>query len=278
MSKYKRKHSASRSKRNKNKARHRASIKENNIKKEELKHKENKKKKFDIILIVRIIFIGIIIFALINIIKWYIDTSKAKEEFVELKEQVFLKEENSDNKEERIDFEKLKQINSDVVGWIKINNTCIDYPIVQAKDNDYYLRRNINKKYSISGSIFMDYRNNNFEDKNTIIYGHNMKDDTMFSDLKKIYEGKLEDNTVSIYQEDGIKKYKIFATYIIDPDKNIKVTMTEKEYKQYLQEAVKKSSIDFNVDVSANDKIITLLTCSYKRTQRMIAQAVLIEE
>ncbi len=79
----------------------------------------------------------------------------------------------------------LKEINPDYMGWINIENTPIDYPVVKGKDNEFYLTRDFNKKYLALGSIFMDYRNKGFEDKNVVIYGHHMRDKSMFGSLKK---------------------------------------------------------------------------------------------
>lgn len=89
-----------------------------------------------------------------------------------------------------IDFDKLYEINSDTRGWIKIDSLGISYPIMQYTDNEYYLKKNTYKEDSISGSIFLDYRNNGFDDRHTIIYGHNMKNDSMFGKLDEILKGK----------------------------------------------------------------------------------------
>lgn len=87
----------------------------------------------------------------------------------------------------------LSDINKDYRGWIDIDGTNIDYPVLQAKDNSYYLKKDINKNYLPSGSIFLDYRNNRFEDSNTVIYGHYMRNNTMFGELKKFKDKKFFD-------------------------------------------------------------------------------------
>jgi len=84
-----------------------------------------------------------------------------------------------------IDFEELLKINSDIVGWIYIANTDVNYPIMQANNNDYYLKKNIYKEYSSCGSIFLDCNTDKFNEDNTVIYGHNLKNQKMFADLKK---------------------------------------------------------------------------------------------
>ena len=91
--------------------------------------------------------------------------------------------------ENDVDWEKLKAKNKDVIGWLSINNTTINTPIVQSADNSYYLKKNFNKKYSFNGNPFIDYRNDmNIGDTNTIIYGHNMRDSQLFGELLDIYK------------------------------------------------------------------------------------------
>lgn len=98
-----------------------------------------------------------------------------------------------------VDFDKLYEINQDVRGWLKIDALGISYPIMQYTNNQYYLSKNIYKEESISGSIYLDYRNNGFEDTNTVIYGHNMKNDTMFGKLDEILKGKVRNRCRDSY-------------------------------------------------------------------------------
>ena len=165
-----------------------------------------------------------------------------------------------------IDFKKLKQINSDIIAWIRIKNTNINYPILQAYDNEFYLHRNFKKEYSQSGSIFLNSNNNMFLDKNTIIYGHNMRDNTMFHDLFKIYNNELGDEVfIEIYTENDITLYKVFSTYIDFPY-NIK-------YNYDFNELIKKSKINFNTSNVNYEKILTLYTCNFSGNKRLIVQA-----
>lgn len=85
-----------------------------------------------------------------------------------------------------VNFNDLKKTNPDIVGWIKVNGTNINYPFVQSKDNKYYLTHSFNKSYNSAGWVFLDYRNNNTNNKNTIIYAHGRTDKTMFGTLKKV--------------------------------------------------------------------------------------------
>jgi len=102
--------------------------------------------------------------------------------------QVVIAENKDDAETEyQIDFEKLKRINNQVVGWIKVNGTQVEYAVVQAENNNYYLKRNLEKDYNTGGWIFVDYKNKlDGTDKNIVIYGHNMKDNSMFGSLKNI--------------------------------------------------------------------------------------------
>ena len=109
-----------------------------------------------------------------------------------------------------VNFEVLKQKNSDIVGWIYLENSPINFPVVQGKDNDYYLRRLIDGTYNSAGTIFMDYRNDkNMNDWNTIIYGHNMKNSTMFGTLLNYKEQSYYDEHKIMYYITENKKYEV---------------------------------------------------------------------
>lgn len=177
----------------------------------------------------------------------------------------------------------LSDINKDYRGWINIDGTNIDYPVLQAKDNNYYLKKDINKNYLPSGSIFLDYRNNRFEDSNTVIYGHYMRNNTMFGELKKFKDKKFFDKNNKIYIEtpDGKKlEYKIFSVYTTDANYNyIQTSFNSKsDYKQFLNKIKNKSLYNTNVEVSENDKILTLSTCSYEfENARTVIHAKLVK-
>lgn len=166
-------------------------------------------------------------------------------------------------------LEEIKKINPDVVAWINIKDTNIDYPILQGKDNDFYLKHNIYKEKSRAASIFMDYRNNAaFEDQNTILYGHNMKDGSMFRDLL-YYEQPWffkKHKIINIETAKGTLKYEVFSVYVTDVNFNYLITNfdNEKEYEDFLNIIKEKSKVKSDVAVSAKDKIITLSTCSYQ--------------
>lgn len=161
----------------------------------------------------------------------------------------------------RVDFSVLKQENQDIVGWIYCENTPINYPVLQSHDNEYYLRRLINGEYNTAGSIFMDYRNySDMNDDNTIIYGHNMKNDTMFGTLPKYKDQEYYENNGIMYFFTPEKNYMIelFAGCTISVDSDIyNLTKINKD------EIRTKSDFTSDIIVNDEDKIITLSTCSY---------------
>lgn len=166
-------------------------------------------------------------------------------------------------------YKDILSINKDVVGWINISNTKIDYPVVKTVDNDFYLNHNIYKKPSKAGTIFMDFRNKGIgNDKHTILYGHYMKNGSMLADLHKYKkEDFLLHNPIikfnTLYED---IEWKIFSIYITSVDfYYIKTDFSSiNEYKDFLESIKQKSIFDIHVEVSEEDQILTLSTCSYE--------------
>lgn len=184
------------------------------------------------------------------------------------------------------DLASLLTVNEEVVGELVVNNTKVDYPVVQASDNDYYLDHNINKEKNANGWIFLDFRNDAMNlDKNNIIYGHNMYySGVMFGTLYKTYNKnwyKNPDNQIITYNtlyED--MEFQIFSIYKV-PDTNdyLKVYFDgDNDFLEFIDMITERSIYDFNVPVNADDKIITLSTCSDNGTKRLVIHAVLINE
>lgn len=167
-----------------------------------------------------------------------------------------------------IDFNSLLEKNNDVVGWIYCQDTPINYPVVQAENNDYYLRRDLNGKYLVSGTVFVDYRNGTIgEDGNYIIYGHNMKDGTMFSSLTKYKEQSYYDDHPILYYVTPNADYKIelYAGIVVKRDVLIYVpNPDETDLDNFLIDAKEKSTFKSEVEITENDTLITLSTCSYE--------------
>lgn len=178
--------------------------------------------------------------------------------------------------------EDLSIINEDFRFWLEVDNTNIDYPVVQGSDNSFYLKKDIYKNYLGSGSIFMDYRNNFEIDENIIIYGHNMKNKTMFNNLEKFKEEEFfnANNKIRIFDKDKEYVYEVFSAYYVAPDYNYIIPnfTNKEEYNSYLKDIKNKSLFKSNIDINSNDKIITLSTCSYeKKDTRTVVHGKLIE-
>ena len=155
--------------------------------------------------------------------------------------------------------------NADYVGWVAIENTGINHPVVRAKDNAFYLNRDFNKKPSKAGAIFMDYRNlGQFNDRHTVIYGHYMNDGSMFGDLhafksESFFKQNRQIRLKGLYEE---KTYTIFSVTIENADEyEIDIRVLDDDYLKTLMDA-SLHELNFNLDLSKN--ILTLVTCSYE--------------
>ena len=170
----------------------------------------------------------------------------------------------------------------DYRGWIKIDNTNINYPIVQGQDNSFYLHKDINKNYLASGSIFMNYLNDGFNDESTVLFGHHMRNGTMFAQLKKYKERDFFYGNNDIYIElenSKTLRYRVFSAYVTDAKDNyIKTDFDNKvQYKDFLEKIKNKSIYKSDIDIDENDKIITLSTCSYEfNDARMVVHGKLL--
>ncbi len=163
-----------------------------------------------------------------------------------------------------VNIKQLKEDYPDIKGYIEIKGTNINYPVVQSDDNDYYLSHLPNGKKNKMGSIYLDYRNNAFNDDNTIIYGHNMNDETMFSELEnyKNQDYYEKHKNYILYTEEGNLKVEIVAAYIADASKEIlPINFEEGQKKEYLNKIAKNNILNSKVDID-DEKIISLCTCA----------------
>lgn len=187
-----------------------------------------------------------------------------------------------------IDWEGMWEINEDVYAWITIPGTVIDYPILQhATDNTYYLNYNIDGSYGYPGCIYTENMNaKDFSDNNTVIYGHNMKNGSMFAGLHQYEERSFfdENSQVLIYTPEKEYEYTIFAAYIYD-DRHLLYSFdfsNEEVYASYLDTVMNMRDLSANIrddiNVTKDDTIITLVTCMSKQPdKRLLVQAVLNE-
>lgn len=170
--------------------------------------------------------------------------------------------------ERKIDFKKLKSQNQDIAGWIYIRGTTIDYPIVQGKDNEEYLHQDFNKKKSSSGTIFLDNNcKKDFTSDNNIIYGHHMKNGTMFAQLLKFREKSFlkKHNEIMIFTPDRTIHLKVISAYAQKAQNKIPVTFAnDKQKKAYIKKIESMSEQTIKTSRINDSHIYTFVTCSYE--------------
>ena len=179
------------------------------------------------------------------------------------------------------DVPALQEVNPDVIGWISIPDTKISYPLLQGEDNDYYLRHTWNKARNSVGSIFMDYLiNSDLSNFNTLIYGHYMRNGSMFGGLHRYDDLSFWETHPSVYIKTsaGVYQYDIFAAYEAKLDEityALKITDDSTKLK-FIQHVLDRSAIDTGVIPTEQDRIVTLVTCTGRDySGRWVVQAVL---
>lgn len=180
-------------------------------------------------------------------------------------------------------FEKLLEINSDTVGWLTVNNTKIDYPVVKSTDNDYYLNRDYYKNKNRHGWIYMDYRNN-IDDlsDNTIIFGHNLSNQKMFGTLRYVtnpsWYKKSSNQIITFNTTKENMKWQIISIYKIPVTNDYLIAnfASLDEKLDFFKMIVERSIYDFNATYDENTKILTLSTCSNGSKERLVVHAKLI--
>jgi len=177
------------------------------------------------------------------------------------------------------DFHALQDINEDIIGWIVIPEPDISYPVVLGTDNSYYLEHTFDKKYSRVGSIFMDYRiQNPFEEKNTVLYGHHMRDKSMFAKLMNYQLKEAWDKNPYVYicTPTRVYLYEIYSAFRGDPmGLSYLIGFTsEKDTTDYINYTLKCGNYDTGITPDLEDKFLTLSTCTGNgHAQRMIVHA-----
>lgn len=172
--------------------------------------------------------------------------------------------------------------NEDYVGWITIRDTQIDYPIVQFTDNDYYLSHTFERTENAAGTLFVDSNiPEGMEGKNVIVYGHNMKNGSMFAGLKKYREDDFYEGhkTFRVSTKTGFYTYEIFSVSVVSPDSDTYTLDFENDaqFLDYVARMQERSIHNTGVTVEAGDRIITLSTCVNKNVDRLVVQAKRLE-
>lgn len=272
-----------------------------------LNHMENvvikKRKKLNVknlcLLIFFLVMLIVFLFSLIKVIMWIIDNNNTNDIIKKVANTYEINEKSYDNEviineNEKdiyfdymklkfidVDINKLKTFNPDTIGFIKVMGTNINYPFVQTLDNDYYLNRSYDKTYNNAGWIFLDYRNNEFNDKNTIIYGHGRINGTMFGSLKDTLKSSWQSNKdnyiikISTEKENSI--WQIFSVYKIATTSDyLQTTFSDNEFESFISLIKERSSYNFETNVTNEDKVLTLSTC-YNDNDKMVVHAKLIK-
>ena len=251
-------------------------------------YKEKKKNKvFSVIfsIILSFILIAILIFSGIKIINWYLNNKENGEIQKEISKSITINEDKENVEDKyKVDFNRLKEKNSDAVAWLKVNGTKIEYVVVKTNDNNYYLTHNYEKKYSVAGWIFADYKNKfDGTDKNIVIYGHNMKNNSMFGSLKDVIKEEWynnEDNyKIILITENETIVYEVFSVYQIEKeDYYIQTYFKDDETFEKFVKTIKERSVkDFNTNITKEDSILTLSTCANNNKYRIVLHAKKIE-
>ena len=183
-----------------------------------------------------------------------------------------------------VDFTDLLNQNDDTVAWLYVNNTTIDYPVVQSGDNSFYLNHTFDKSYNAVGWLFADYRSNLKElEKNTVIYGHGRLDNVMFGSLHRVLDSSWyndpENQIIKISTPDKNMLWQVVSIYTI-PSESYYLTHTfenDESYQKFLDTILERSMNDFNVSLNTNDYILTLSTCLDNSGNRIVVHAKLVK-
>lgn len=184
----------------------------------------------------------------------------------------------------QVDFTTLKKENKDITGWIYCPGTVINYPIVQGADNEYYLTHTFEGKENQNGCIFLNADNNNdYSDSNSFLYGHHMKNGSMFASLLGYREQEYYEEHPVIYIATPDKTYELqlFAAFTTSAYSDIYRTSFENEedFRQWMNVLMKKNNIHTDQKVSFQDQIVTLSTCEYSYDDgRYVVMGVLKEQ
>lgn len=181
-----------------------------------------------------------------------------------------------------VDFKKLTEDNSDIIAWLYCEGTPLNYPVVRAEDNAYYLRRNTEGEYSYSGTLFEDCHNNSdFSDENTIIYGHNMKNDSMFGTLVEYKNQAYYDAHPEMYllTPDKEFKVKLIAGVTVNSTSPIyQLPLLKEDKERFITDNREQSTFEADYTFSPDDRFVMLSTCSYDFNEARYVLIGLLEE
>lgn len=248
--------------------------------------KKSEKKKFSlkslVLNLLEIACVFTMLYSGAKIVIWARENNASKKQMEELSKAVVISDVIDIETGEpafEVDFNYLKETNSQTVGYLKLNGLDIEFPVVQADDNDFYLTHSFDKSYNSAGWIFADFRNKvDGTDKNLVIYGHNRRDGSMFCPLRSVLTEEwfsVDKNKKFMFiTENGKSYYQIFSVYKIPAeDYYITTDFYNNEFQQFLNVVKDRSEFDFGVDVNYNDTLITLSTCDNNSEYRIAVHA-----
>ena len=257
----------------------------------------NKKKRTagDVIrTLILILALGVFLFSATKLVQIFLEYKQGTDEYDRMREFVTEKVNTQEEEKEtqvqgeevqeekpkapQVDWTGLQTINQDIIAWIQIEGTEISYPVVKGTDNSYYLKHTFEGKSNSAGAIFVDSTNrSDFEDYNTIIYGHNMKNGSMFGTLRKHFkdEASIPGKYIWICTPQKNYRYEIFSSHVVDAAGEVYTLFPEagEPFAEYLEHMVQQSMVDYKVPVTKDDKIITLSTCTGNDATRFVVQA-----
>ena len=242
--------------------------------------KKNRKSSGIIVHFLLLIFVSIMIISGMKIYYWIRDNMKSKDLMNNIQKEISI-DENIDTIEKySVNFKNLKQNNSDTIAWIKVFGTNIEYPVVQTTNNDYYMTHSFDRTDNSAGWVFMDYKNKpDGTDNNTVIYAHNRRDGSLFGTLKNILTTEWQNDSanfiIPFITENEKSEYQIFSVYKIEKEDYYITThfASDNEYKQFIDKIKSRSEMDFKVDVTTQNKILTLSTCADNNKYRIVLHA-----
>lgn len=240
-----------------------------------------------------VIFLGGICYSSFHILTWMKDNKETTKQIHEVQSLVVIEEQppevaadvvvedaiHTDEKLMGVDFGPLLEKNPEVVGWVQVKGTNINYPFVQHTDNKYYLKKSLDRTYNSAGWVFLDYRNSTTDlDKNTIIYAHGRVDGTMFGTLKNTLNREWFDNSENHILKISTPFYnyvfEVFSIYHIKTTDDYLYTnfISDEQYMNFIDLITSRSVYKFPTVVGPTDKILTLSTC-YNSAEKMVLHA-----
>lgn len=254
--------------------------------------KKKSKRLYGLIFMIQLISIIVIAIALYYIYVWYTDNKNTDKVLENIFDNIDISSEDVSVDEIetsmlKIDFDNLISLNSDTIGWIRVWGTDINYPVVQTNDNSFYLTHSFDKSYNKAGWIFVDYTNSSIKDNqldaNTVIYGHNRQNKSMFGTLSNTLKENWRDVEKNRYINFSTREesmlWEVFSTYTIDSEYYYIRTSftTDEDYEEFLKTIKARSIYNFNINVTTEDRILTLSTCTNIGEGRTVVHAKLIK-